>query len=258
MRTDPALVLEVTAAQRTTVEAALRQRDLAPRVRERLEMVKAATLGQDLDAIARWTGRTPETVRRWLAAFQEGGIDALADAPRQGRPQKADAAYLAALEAAVETPPRTLGFPCDVWTSRRLSAYLIQQTGVKWPPVQRRCDWRGKKVRGHPERYELHYEDETHLDTNPYLSRVWHRVGEQPTVPAAGTNRRLTIFGSVEALGRGRIEVLQVRQDSAGFARYLAALDARHQATGRHIILVLDNGPCHTSTATKRALAARG
>ncbi len=108
-----------------------------------------------------------------------------------------------------------------------------------------------------PERYELHYEDETHLDTNPYLSRVWHRIGEQPTLPAVGTNRRLTVFGSVEALGRSRIEVLQVRQDSAGFARYLAAVDARHEATGRHIILVLDNGPCHVSKATRRALAER-
>ena len=118
----------------------------------------------------------------------------------------------------------------------------------------------------HPERYELHYQDETHLDTNPYLSRVWHRVGTQPTRPAAGTqptrpaagtNRRLTVFGSVEAQGRGRIELLTVRQDSAGFARYLAALDARHEATGRRVILVLDNGPCHGSTATRRALAER-
>ena len=48
-----------------------------------------------------------------------------------------------------------------------------------------------------------------------------------------------------------------MRQDSAGFARYLAALDARHEATGRHVILVLDNGPCHISTATRRALAER-
>jgi hypothetical protein len=108
-----------------------------------------------------------------------------------------------------------------------------------------------------PERYELHYEDETHLDTNPYLSRVWHRVGTQPTLPAAGTNRRLTVFGSVEALGRGRVEVLQARQDSTGFGRYLAALDARHAATGRAVILVLDNGPCHVSKVTQRALAAR-
>jgi hypothetical protein len=112
-------------------------------------------------------------------------------------------------------------------------------------------------VAAHPERYELHSQDETHLDTNPYLSRLWHRVGEQPTVPAAGTNRRLTVFGSVEAWGRGRVEVLQVRQDSAGFARYLAALETRHMATGRQMLLVLDNGSCHTSTATQRALAER-
>jgi hypothetical protein len=103
----------------------------------------------------------------------------------------------------------------------------------------------------------LHSEDETHVETNPHLGRVWHRVGEQPTLPAAGTNRRLTVFGSVEALGRGRIEVLQARQDSAGFARYLAALEARHNATGRDVILVLDNGPCHVSKATRTALAAR-
>lgn len=113
-------------------------------------------------------------------------------------------------------------------------------------------------MRAQPERYELHFEDETHLDTNPHLSRVWHRVGAQPTVPAAGTNRRLTIFGSVEALGRGRVEVLQARQDSAGFARYLVALETRHAATGRDMIVVLDNGPCHVSKATQAALAARG
>ena len=108
-----------------------------------------------------------------------------------------------------------------------------------------------------PDRYELHHEDETHVETNPYLGRVWHRVGRQPTVAAAGTNRRVTVFGSVEALGRGRVEVLQARQDSAGFARYLAALEARHLATGRRVILALDNGPCHVSKATQRALAAR-
>ena len=108
-----------------------------------------------------------------------------------------------------------------------------------------------------PNRYELHYEDETHLETNPYLGRVWHRVGEQPVLPAAGTNRRLTVFGSVEALGRGRVEVVQARADSAGFERYLAALDARHAATKRKVILALDNGSCHTSQVSKAALAER-
>jgi hypothetical protein len=112
-------------------------------------------------------------------------------------------------------------------------------------------------VAAEPDRYELHAEDETHLETNPYLTRVWHRRGVQPTLPAAGTNRRLTVFGSVELLGRGRVEGLTARQDSAAFARYLAALDARHAATGREIFLALDNGPCHTSRASRAALAER-
>jgi hypothetical protein len=112
-------------------------------------------------------------------------------------------------------------------------------------------------VAGEPERYEVHHEDETHVETNPYLTRVWHRRGEQPTVPAAGTNRRLTVFGSVEVLGRGRVEVVCAGQDSACFGRYLAALDARHAATGKEMFLAMDNGPCHTSDTSRAALAAR-
>jgi transposase len=112
-------------------------------------------------------------------------------------------------------------------------------------------------VAAKPDRYELHHQDETHLETNPYLCRVWHRCGVQPTLPAAGTNRRVTVFGSVEVLGRGRVEVVGVRQDSAGFVRYLEALEMHHRATGREIYLVLDNGPCHTSQVSKAALAAR-
>ena len=124
----------IAVAQQAVVEALLRQRDLPPRQRERLEMVKAAGLGADVATIARWSGRTSRTVRRWLAAFRDGGVAALTGAPIPGRPRKADDAYRAALETAVETPPRTLGMPFDVWTSRRLSAYLAEMTGVHIAP----------------------------------------------------------------------------------------------------------------------------
>jgi len=134
MIADPAASIAVTAEERTAVEAALRRRDLTPRVRERLEMVKAAALGEDLEGIARWSGRTPETVRHWLERFRAGGIAALADAPRRGRPPKADSAYLAALEAVVERAPRALELPFDVWTSARLSAYLAETTGIRVAP----------------------------------------------------------------------------------------------------------------------------
>ncbi len=124
----------LSPAQRVEVEHWLRRRDLAPRLRERLEMVKAGGLGQAVPQIAQWSGRTERTVRHWLCRYAQGGVAALADAPRAGRPVVADAAYRRAAEAAVETPPRALGLPFDVWTSARLSAYLAKTTGVRIAP----------------------------------------------------------------------------------------------------------------------------
>ncbi len=124
----------VSPTEWARVEGVLTERSLSPRFRERLEMVKAAHHGADLRAIVRWSGRTEETVRRWLRAFAAGGVDALVDAPRAGRPCRADAAYLAALETAVETAPRSVGLPFDVWTSGRLSVYLVETTGTRIAP----------------------------------------------------------------------------------------------------------------------------
>jgi transposase len=126
--------LTLSAAQRVEVNHWLRRRDLAPRLRERLEMVKAVGLGQAVPQSAQWSGRTERTVRHWLRRYATGGVAALADAPRAGRPAAADAAYRHAAEAALETPPRTLGLPFDVWTSARLSAYLADTTGVRIAP----------------------------------------------------------------------------------------------------------------------------
>lgn len=124
----------IAPAQRAAVEARLRGRDLPPRARERLEMVKGAALGWDVPTIAAWCGRTEATVRRWLGAFRDGGVSALADALRAGRPRRADDAYLRALEAAVEAAPRARGQPFDVWTSARLSVYLAETTGTRIAP----------------------------------------------------------------------------------------------------------------------------
>jgi transposase len=125
---------EISEEQGGRVEEELRRRDLAPRMRERLEMVKAARLGHELSEIIRWSGRSPRTIRFWLDRFVAVGVSGLADAHRAGRPARADAAYLAALERAVETPPRELGLAFDVWTSPRLSAYLAETTRVHIAP----------------------------------------------------------------------------------------------------------------------------
>jgi len=144
------------------VEAALRRRDLVPRVRERLEMVKAVALGYPLEAVARWSGRTERTVGRWLRLFAQGGLAALADAPRAGRPPRADAAYLEALERAADTPPPLLGLLFDAWTSDRLSAYLAETTGVRIAPGWIRALLARRRYRtGRPKHTLGHLQDAT-------------------------------------------------------------------------------------------------
>jgi transposase len=153
----------IDAVQRATVEALLRERDLTPRLRERLEMVKGAALGWDVAAIAAWCGRTEATVRRWLGALHDGGVTALGDAPRAGRPRQADGAYLAAL-AAVETEPRTLGQASDVWTSARLSTYLAETTGVRIVPGWLRVLLhRQRFANGRPKHSVAHLQDEAEV-----------------------------------------------------------------------------------------------
>jgi transposase len=164
-------------AQRATIEALLREPTLPPRVRERLEMVKGAMLGWDLAAIAIWCGRTEATVRRWLAAYREGGVSALADAPRAGRPRQADDAYLTALEMAVDADPRALGQGFDVWTSARLSAYLAETTGTRIVPGWLRVLLhRQRFANGRPKHSVAHLQDDAEVAA---CEDRLHAVGEK-------------------------------------------------------------------------------
>ena len=103
-------------------------------------------------------------MRRWLAAFRDGGVTALADAPRAGRPRQADDGYLTALEAAVEADPRALGQAFDVWTSARLSAYLAETTGTRIVPGWLRVLLhRQRFASGRPKHSVAHLQDPTEV-----------------------------------------------------------------------------------------------
>ena len=78
--------ITITPKQREEVDRQLQRTALTRRVRERLEMVKAAALGDERRRIARWSGRSVVTVERWLGRFAQGGVDALADALWPMRP----------------------------------------------------------------------------------------------------------------------------------------------------------------------------
>jgi transposase len=85
-------------------------------------MVLLAADGLSNAEIARRVGMTRQTVISWRARYEAGGIDALADLPRSGRPPVVDEA--AVVTATLNPPPADLAV--THWSARLLADQLTK------------------------------------------------------------------------------------------------------------------------------------
>jgi transposase len=69
-------------------------------------------------------------VRKVLHRFQSAGVAGLAPRKAPGRALQITPAWLAELQRVIDLEPRSVGVPSAVWTTRLLSAYLEQVTGL--------------------------------------------------------------------------------------------------------------------------------
>src|SRR3972149_1451419 len=84
----PARPIEITETQHAEIRSLLRQRNLPAAHAQRLRAVVWAGDGLGPLASAERAGASRESVMRWLARFREGGVAALADRPKAGRPRR--------------------------------------------------------------------------------------------------------------------------------------------------------------------------
>lgn len=107
----------------------------------------------------------------------------------------------------------------------------------------------------------LLFADESECLTHPYLAYVWAKRGEDLRVAAPGQAQRRALLGAFDAARRELVVVTSARKRSADFLLLLERLDRLHGVApgrpSRPVGLVLDNGPIHTSKATRAALAER-
>jgi transposase len=100
------------------------------RLVERAQMVWLSSQGLHVPAIATRLRRTEQTVRLWLKRFNAGGVAALTDEARGGRPATYTPEQVGELIAASLTDPQQLGLPFGSWTLDRLEAYLNERKGI--------------------------------------------------------------------------------------------------------------------------------
>jgi transposase len=75
------------------------------RERTRAHAVLLSAQGRTLAELAEILGAERDAVGRWLSHWEQGGVAALADAPRTGRPRRLLAEAEAALVAAAQANP---------------------------------------------------------------------------------------------------------------------------------------------------------
>ena len=107
----------------------------------------------------------------------------------------------------------------------------------------------------------LLFADESEALTHPYLAHVWAKKGTDLRIPAPGQAAKVAMLGVLDWAGRELIAHTSRTKRSADFLALLEEVDRRYGpklgVAIQPLVLVLDNGPIHTSKATRAALAAR-
>jgi hypothetical protein len=107
----------------------------------------------------------------------------------------------------------------------------------------------------------LLFGDESEALTHPYLAHAWAKKGADLRIPAPGQAAKVAMLGLLDWAPRELIVRTSRSKCSADFIALLDQIDTQYGPTSgratKPIVLVLDNGPIHTSKATRAALAER-
>jgi transposase len=254
-----------------------RLRSVPSGLAKRARMMLLAADGMPNAQIARAVGVSRPTVIGWRGRYQQGGIAALEDEPRSGRPAEiSEADVVVATLADDGRPPRRLGI--THWSARFLAAEL----GISFASVAR--IWRKWGIQPHriqtfkfstdPD-LESKVRDIVGLYLNPPDQAVVVSVDEKsqiqaldrtapmlPLRPGLAARRThdykrhgtTTLFAALEiATGKITADACYPRHRHQEFLKFLRKVAAAHPAVDLHV--VLDNYGTHKHPAVRAWLS---
>jgi len=240
------------------------------RLAVRYQAIWFSHLGKSVQEIAELLDVSEESVRNWIRIFEEEGFEGLVDDWRSGRPPKATSEYVEMLLDLVHKSPLLLGHPRTSWTLALLAEVMEERTGINLSRERirqlllkngmrfRRAKLRVvsddplyEEKRGRiekllaipPKRTIILFEDETELHLNPRIQRTWQDRGSPMKVDAAGKDRRLNLFGTVNPETGTTVTRFCQHKKSSDFVAFLRQVADRYR--GWHVKIVLDNYGMH-------------
>jgi transposase len=117
--------IDLPSEQREILEKARRIR--TTNLSERCLAVLLSDRGQSVPVIAESIGRHEHTIRSWLKAYLQDGIEGLRHTPPPGRTNRKEHEALMILQPVLAKHPSDYGYLESGWSTNLLVDYLLQQ-----------------------------------------------------------------------------------------------------------------------------------
>jgi len=255
------------------VETALRctpQRQQALRLRA----MRALGTGMDRSGVAHFCDVSERTLTGWIRRFNTGGIDALLDKVRSGRPRVMDAVSFQEKIAPLLADPASAGEAH--WTAVKLHGHLstalqielgystlvrhlhehgwVQRIPRPWPLPPDDDLWEKRRAEFIPQLKTLladpqavvFFQDECGVEGDPRPRATWAVKGSHPLTKRTGKHVRLNVVGAVAPASGACTALIFDGCDSGVFQVFLDTLAADHPPVpGKTHHLILDNASWH-------------
>ena len=244
---------------------------------KRVQAVILAKRGWAASHIATSLGCSLRAVKNWVAQYNRGGIEALRERPRSGRPRALSPEHYPRLRQRLETPPRPEDGVCTlraadvrrileqefgVLMGRQAVYDLLHRLGYSSlmprphhedaiPEVQEFFkEIVGEQIdaiaAAHPDRdVRVYFQDEARFGTQGTITRVWAPKGSRPRAVRQNGREWLYVLMAVCA-DTGAASALIMPELNTAVVNLFLEQFSRELPAGVHAVLIWDGAGFHT------------
>lgn len=226
------------------------------------------------------------TLYRWRIRYERAeGTQGLRRTPGSGRPRKLRSFTPKQFHDLVVQPASTFGFETDFWTAKRLHQVIAEQydravsirtilrrlhdAGLTYQKPTReyveadavaRQEWLRHtlpRIRATLQKYRaiLYCEDEAGISPTALLGKTWSPRGQTPKQKVTGKRGSVPVMSAINVQGRLLFRLYDKRIASVEVIEFLGQLLRQHPR--RHLVVVMDRAPPHTSKQTATFIASQ-
>lgn len=255
----------------------------------RIRAVEQIEQGTSPEQVAEVFGVNRRTVYRWLERIHHGGVEALRNQAKPGRPRKLTASDFQWLSRVIrQCDPRQYRFGFALWTREIVRELLRRERGIRVSevtvgrvlrrlgltpqrPLRRAWEQAPEAVeqwkrtiypeirrRAQAEGARIYFADESGIRSDHHAGTTWAPKGETPVVAATGKRFSINLISAISPRGALRFRVVEGSVTGEVFAGFVQRL-LEDTPEPEKVFLVVDGHPTHRSRAVKRTIeAAKG